>query len=516
MYSLLIVDDEPMALNFIRFVINKYNLPFEICAEGEDGEQAIELADLHKPDFIIIDVDMPLLDGLTAAKIIKTKYPETQIYILTAYEYFEYAQRAVKIRVEDYLLKPLKAETLVEALQNGIMLLTKERTKKGEISSIREQVEQLKPIVKEKMLDDLKKENFDISKFDIILPNIQTKSFKPVGVISVSLLHTGVNQSYLLDAFIDRLKQKCGIGLYSILANGQLILFINEFNRSTIEETVYSWSKILKLQLAVGIAPITKEESIHVAFNKAEEVRRTAVFWGYEGVFGYEDFKNLPYGLSEISRLQKNMYKKLLEKKFSEIEQAFKKQLFEENLVFYSQVMHFSKKIITVLSGNLSELFPDLDCNGFILECEKRLETTETVYQLEETFLSFIYYIGSKIHNNAKNHTEQMVKLAVGYINQNYNKIVTLQLIADYLFLSPSYLSRIFKKYTGEGFSNYLLKIRLEHAHSLLLTGNYTVAQVSKKVGFDDPSYFSFVFKKAHNLTPIQIIHSSSDKKLST
>lgn len=135
MYKLLIVDDEPLIRRGIKSLANLASIGISEIIEGQSGEEAVEMVETHRPELIIMDINMPRMDGLTAAGIIKEKYPEIFIVILTGYDYFEYAQTAIRAKVDDYILKPI-SKSDIEIVLTKIVSLLHEREKRAEYEKL--------------------------------------------------------------------------------------------------------------------------------------------------------------------------------------------------------------------------------------------------------------------------------------------------------------------------------------------------------------------------------------------
>lgn len=120
MYKLLIADDESIIRKGIKKLVNYDNLNISEVLEVEEGQEAVDLANTHHPDIILMDINMPEMDGLTAAKIIKDNNPNVYIIILTGYDYFEYAQTAIRAKVDEYILKPISKKEIEYILKNAI------------------------------------------------------------------------------------------------------------------------------------------------------------------------------------------------------------------------------------------------------------------------------------------------------------------------------------------------------------------------------------------------------------
>ncbi|MFM1571882.1 response regulator [Helcococcus ovis] len=131
MYKLLIADDESIIRKGIKKLVNYENLNITDVLEAEDGKQAIELANTQNPDIILMDINMPEIDGLTAAKLIKENNSNVYIVIITGYDYFEYTQTAIRAKVDDYILKPVSKKDIEYILKSAIDKIDYFRRKKS-------------------------------------------------------------------------------------------------------------------------------------------------------------------------------------------------------------------------------------------------------------------------------------------------------------------------------------------------------------------------------------------------
>lgn len=174
MYKLLIVDDEPLIRRGIKKLTNLHEMGISEIFEAENGEQAIEIVETEKPHIVIMDINMPNMDGLTASSIMKEKHPEIFIVILTGYDYFEYAQTAIRAKVDDYILKPI-SKSDIESVLKKIVAIIVERNKKTEYlqlcndSHVTEDIvltdgEDMESIIKNYMVENLFSVELSLSK----------------------------------------------------------------------------------------------------------------------------------------------------------------------------------------------------------------------------------------------------------------------------------------------------------------------------------------------------------------
>lgn len=186
MYKLLLVDDEPLIRRGIRSLADLENIGISEIVEAENGEDALEKVQSHNPQIILMDINMPDMDGLTAAQIIKENNPEIFIIILTGYDYFEYAQAAIRAKVDDYILKPITKTDIEEVLVKTIGVL-KERNKQINLQKIYEN----------SALDIKDEEKYDTDTSSLIIEYLKENIFSPELSLAKMAEDIGFNSSYL-------------------------------------------------------------------------------------------------------------------------------------------------------------------------------------------------------------------------------------------------------------------------------------------------------------------------------
>ncbi|KJS82885.1 MAG: hypothetical protein JM58_13845 [Peptococcaceae bacterium BICA1-8] len=512
MYNLLIVDDEPTVLRFIKYVISEYSLPFHICGEAVNGEQAVQMADQYKPHLIIMDIHMPLMDGLTAAEIIKKRQPSPIIYVLTAYEYFEYAQKAVRISVNDYLLKPLKPEQLAYTLGESIKKLQHMQAHDTEYISMKNRIEELKPVLRKQIVSEMINYGYITSNALKIKEFVNNNDLIPHAVLVLLLnLKEFVINAGKMEKLIFEIEKRIGMGLYNVISNDKAVFFVNKTtNIKEINETILKIKDEYSVEIFGGLGEL-KQGQPNTAYLEADEISKSAYFWVQNGVFEEKDYIYIPYSVAEIIDIQKQVYEKLLERQNESINDFLDEILnsLKERKYLYIQAVMLIKQMITILLSTLSEQMISMeDTNQIAFKYEQNINNIKTAKELKLVISGLVGELSIRIHSTGETQAEKMVKWAVDYLHNSYYEDISLQGLANKLFISNSYFSRIFKKYTGEGFASYLVKIRIGKAYELLNTGRYSVAEVTQKVGFKDPSYFSAVFKEYQRISPNQVINN--------
>ena len=152
MYNIMIVDDEPIEREAFRLLIKNNFNNLLLVTEAQNGFEAIDLSASLKPDIIVMDIKMPGINGLDATSEIKKKSPYVKFIILSAYNQFDYAQQALKIGAEDFIVKPTKMQALADSINNIIDKLKDEQNKRQIHSVLKNKVEDIKPFVENDMI----------------------------------------------------------------------------------------------------------------------------------------------------------------------------------------------------------------------------------------------------------------------------------------------------------------------------------------------------------------------------
>ena len=163
MYSVFLVDDEPIVLEGIRTKIDWESSGFTFAGEATDGEIALSMIHELKPDILITDIKMPFMDGLELSAAIKKTQPWIKIIILSGHDEFDYAKKAISIGIEDYLLKPFTSEDVITSLKKAAAQIDRERTQLSDISKMKEELKTHEKLVQKEFLINLVHGSADMS-----------------------------------------------------------------------------------------------------------------------------------------------------------------------------------------------------------------------------------------------------------------------------------------------------------------------------------------------------------------
>lgn len=390
MWKVLIADDEAIIREGIRESIDWNEFNMEVVAEAEDGEEALELALRHRVDVLFVDLSMPIMDGLTLMKYAREKLPNCHMIVITGYDEFSYAQEAIRLQVDDYLLKPTDPQRLREV-----------------VAKVKEKLEQEQ---KEKQYREL-------------LTNQVQKH--------IHVLRQQLGMEWVAGRLTDEdiMRQLSLLGL----------------SRSCPAQVVVIQWFSFKNQ------PIVSDRDRQLLLFAIEKAVSELLGDGEKIVF--RDSNEFIVVIS---------WKPISEEQCRQMETALKQHLYIRASVY----------IETVEGGMV----------GVATAYEKCKEQ-----MVEESRLSPI------------------VRRARQYIQKHFSQSdLTLESVAEFLNVSPVYLSRMIKQELGISFIHLLTKIRMEKAAELLLSTELPIHEIAERVGYDTQHYFSTAFKKAMGVSPNQ------------
>ncbi|EKQ56219.1 MAG: response regulator (CheY-like and AraC-type DNA-binding domain containing protein) [Clostridium sp. Maddingley MBC34-26] len=438
--KILLADDEKYDRETVKHIIKQnFSEKLEVY-EAKNGREAIELSESIRPDMVIIDIKMPGIDGIQALKEISVTLPNLYSIILTAYDYFDFAQEAVKINVKEYLLKPFTKEEIVEKITAGIRWVQKEQNKRKSEIEDKEKIYTLLPVL-ENQLSDLiindKLKGIDygmylrylnmnfVNSYAMVISIKDKYAFKDISRIEKDEIKIKIGE--YIKEYINR-KYKC-IGNYVFYE--ELTYFIQ------IENENISDFKNLKIDLA---------------FNIRREIKKRFDV-------------SIRAGLGET---------------FDSVEQIVES---------YRQ----ATKCLVYNSDNVNIIYID-DVND-------KLAKDQFITNVKENKNRNTNKIKMKLFEDVKD-----------FIRENIETELELEKVANNFGLSVYYFSRTFKEVTGINFSDYVNKCRIDIAKELLSNGEMNVKEVCYKVGYNDPNYFSKVFKKYEGVSPVNFKISIEEK----
>lgn len=538
MYKMLIVDDNPHEWKGISEKIDWISTGIEIVGGCSNGKKALELIDELKPNIILTDIAMPVMDGIEMAKQLRISHPHIKIVFMSCHYEFDYAKSAIDLDIYGYVLKPFVAAELLSAIRKVIKIMDTESTVQQEKAQMIKQLERLTPLLQEQFLRELV---FGLSHGeDDISEKLLFLNMGPVKDLTLRVLYLEVMDyetvisgmkvvdKYLISYSITRMLESLSsqnLRTYplQISSGGFAVLLVHSgYDNSTdtlfIEQLVELKDlieKTLNIRIAIGVSKTAS------SFQDAALLYQQSVNSIKARVYSDENRINL---YEEIEKIQSIIFEETvnLQELFKEVKdiitldnadtiKAFIDKYLTCNIASQSEsyVKSFSFAVVNHLHIALLQMDESLDAvfNGSIAVWSKlsRFDSIKDIRQwIYNILLMTREYLCSK---SAAGHG-QIIKKIKDIIHEKYNENLTLTYIANAINFSPCHASNTFKSVTGKTIFDYVMEYRMERAKELLKDPYSKIYLVSEQVGYTNKSHFSMQFKKYTGLTPMEYKNS--------
>ncbi|MVX62485.1 response regulator [Clostridium chromiireducens] len=530
LYRIMIVDDEEeIRLGIIKKIDWESN-GFIVVGDAENGQDALEKAEKLQPDVIMTDIKMPFMDGLELGKKLVELMPSTKIIVFSGCDDFEYAHKAIKINVVEYVLKPINSIELTEVLVRLKEQLDREYNEKRNLETLYKYYIKSLPVIREQFLVgaiegkinegqwneqaenlgiDFKYENFAVALIHAD-GKINIEESESNMSIQNELTLTPISIKKIIDENMDKYCKFVSF-LYSnmvvVIGNLQnkedILLFIKGIN-----EVCKIYKRIMNLTISSGIGYVYNNTSeIRYSYRSAQSALDYRFVLGTGKAIYIDDVEpdnsiQLQFDEQE-ERAMLNAIKISSEDEIAiTIENLFKKiedllLPFNQYRIYFMEIITSILKLVQTYNLDVEELFgKNFDCYSF-------LEGFNSINEVREWFVQKAVKVNIYIKRERINSSMLLIEKAKQYIKDNYSDYdVSVEKLCSELHVSPTYFSTIFKRETGMNFVNYLTTLRLEEAVKLLNTTDDKTYMIAEKVGYPEANYFSYVFKKKFGVSP--------------
>lgn len=523
MRKLLVVDDEELIRKGLISRMIHHGFDFDQIAEASNGREALEAIRETRPDIVITDVRMPDIDGIQLIRCAKDLYPEIRFIIISGYAEFEYAEQALNMGVNGYLLKPIADKELVETLKRVL----KEIENKLILEDINNKKESLERYIENLSLEQkinqiihstgLKTSEDSISYMDIeedskyvlALVNIDGKTYyqSPYKYQEIELVKTNVIK---VIEEIDTNCRKLIVNNYK--DTNQIIILFMHCNTSILKhesdifltKALNSLAKKLMVSVTIGSSGIEVNLTSEL-YRQAKEAFQQRLVYGNGEIYKYSNIQasvNLMIPKNEIRLLQKYIERCDI----GNVEIILKNIFSDKNFngVLEAYIRFVWMEIINILLKVGNDLHPDLlnnfDLNLLDVEILDKFDDIDEIISYLYTLIIDFLKLDKAVDLNCKSK----IKMIIKHIEQHFEEELTLNDLAYKYALSPNYFSTVFKKETGKTVVNFITEVRIKNACRLLVETKDSVVEISNKVGYEDSQYFFRVFKKITGKTPLE------------
>ncbi len=526
MYQLLIVDDEQIVTDSVQFMVKKYIHTPMRTETAHSGREAIEKAVDCRPDFVVIDIKMPGINGLDAIREIKNLYTGALFIVISAFAKFDYAKEAIQLGVIEYLNKPLSRKNLVPALENAVRLKEQEQSKLKAELDYREKIAYARPALENSLIHY------------IMFPDDHTAEIESLqkildlhgdgGYIMTVLLGSGKDAAGILrsedtvrklyPALREAFQESSADSVVGPVAVNRVTVYLactmdaepSGDIASGVYEKLRSLGTDLKFRIGVGRRYPSRKD-LHKSY---EESVKAADFEPGEGVVRVGD---IPAGTETSRRYPQSAEKDLL-KKISCGETDAALAAFETLFIWFSERYTGPDELKSALIRLVVILFGIPDSRGMESDSPADSRYIQEFLSLRDVnsvrvwMESAIRRIGGAMEGTHSRKLSPVIRIAADYIAQNYNRNITLEDVSEAVNVSPTYFSKMFKDEVGSTFIDYVTMLRIRQAKNLIAEGKLSNKEICDVVGYSDPNYFSRVFKKTVGATPTEYRTSLSVK----
>lgn len=536
MLKIFLAEDEVIVRETIKRMIPWENLGFELVGEAADGEMALPLLIRQQPDLLITDIKMPFMDGLTLARLAKKEVPGLKVVILSGYDDFNYAKQAINIGVEDYLLKPITKNALIERLTEIRSRYEDEKTQREYYEKFHREMQAYEKNSSRDFFEALVSGSLDMMELykraeklglDIVAESYNILIF----TMNCNEDFSGQREGYssweaesleMLEKFFTghpfAMLFRSNIFSYGVLIKGEKNS-IRENTRICVEEIrkIFDRKEDNKEWFVAVGESVERLSQIQKSYHSAS--RAFSQRYLYDGkVLYYDEMlamekKDVTNDDSEylqkvdVNALNPTILQKFLSNGLLEETENFVQDYFYaigqepmESVVFRSYV------ILNVRFSVLSFL-KELGCDTKTLEPEDTEKIlAESGRNMESTIAYAEKLVSQAIQlrdRNSGNKNRSILKTAVDFIDQHYmEEDMSLNKAANAANVSANHFSALFSQNMGQTFIEYLTSLRMDKAKEYLRCTGMRSSEIAGEVGYKDAHYFSYLFKKTQGMTP--------------
>ena len=526
MCRILVVDDEPIAVEAAVYLIKKNFESMNIVGTSRSGKDAIEKAYNLHPEIIIMDINMPGINGLDAMKQIRLVNPTVRFIVISAFDYFDYAVEAVALGVEEYLLKPVKEQKFIETLSKVVDQINIKRNTMKKNLEQQERLEMIIPILETGFMNSLCLYGENTKELQDYCDLFgYSKSSGYVMSIEFGQKHSrqienkigaGVQGEKLYAEYKKIINSSCTCIVGPIMLNRIIVYIFDESKEECFEqksESVRLAQKIINRALRLYPDIFIGIGRYHISIMDAKKSYQESLFalralsasdeddeTSHTQILHVDDIiEKIEYTESDYEQqIENEIYVRVAEhdETLAQVafEQIYARMSADSNMNFgaiknrmIGLVVGFGKRWGNVIGDYYGVLGEIISANDEVI-----------LYQICK------HYINQTVHqitSGRQRKVNSIIEKANQYIEDHYAEEISLEEVAKEVNLSSYYFSRFYKEEAGINFSDKLVNVRIDMAKELLKREDLSIKDVCYMVGYMEPNYFSKIFKKATGCT---------------
>ncbi|MDR2446694.1 MAG: response regulator [Treponema sp.] len=534
MLKVFLVEDEIVVREGIRNSVPWGKTAYILAGEAPDGEMALPIIQDIKPDIIITDIRMPFMDGLALSRIVRKTLPWIKIIILSGHDEFEYAREALSIGVEGYLLKPVSSDDMLKALDKVALRISEEQANLRDIENLKEKLRDASSLLRDKWLGDFingrisgtsalengKDFGVDLSSRFYIACAIAVKPScgktarqGAVGPLAAAFIIKSITENYSSCVFF-----KESAAAFAFIVKGDTASAVEETAYTIAQAVIHEVRRDTDYGAAIGIGPgVERAGEVPASFKAALATAKTLAEKSQFKIADAGNAAGCPPSCISDTTFYKNapfssingdfMFTKLKYAAKGDVDSILEGYTgmlgnsFDENPMFAylvtGEIIIAASRIVETLGGDITIISP------FALTQNEVSEFASSKEAFLKKLRSLLNVVIEWRDAHSGGRYQAVIMKAREYIDLNYTSgEISLHSTANSIGISPNHLSAVFAQETGENFIDYLTRVRIEKAKFLLKNTAMKSADIAYETGFNDPHYFSYIFKKNTGMSP--------------
>ncbi|MFX3634550.1 MAG: response regulator [Candidatus Pristimantibacillus sp.] len=522
MFQVLLVDDEALARNDVKSMLDWEKHGFTIYGEAHNGTVALSMIEQHPPHIAILDVSMPIMNGLELSRMIRDRFPKVKMIMLSSFDDYDYVRACLMNGTMDYLLKHrLNSADLLSLLNRAVQDLQVEERELEARSAQTKMIERLSPVIHREYVANLARdvqeageELESYARDNRLYTHSVIYAAAAVQIVPFLLLtetFTDVQKNRLVLQATDVMQMAIGDihkRTVGYVGEGRFIVLFSSEDRSehtvttqinqAMSSLTHSLEKFLNLKCVYAMGQLCgRLRQLGVSYSKANQDMNDIFYQSLntsilrDSLF-IEEQKQLLLFLEKLDRERINH---VLSTIFATV---------RSQPVYAMTVQIIVSEMLHIVEMSLKRHFPHASIvDNNLIPMRSELGRMGSVAELEQWLLNYYGRVVEAIKKQQAGGTySRHISKAIQFITENYASNISLDITASALSLNPSYLSRLFKEETQLTFTEYLNRVRIKTSCMLMESGHYSLKQISSQIGFVNYTYFFKVFKIIAGMTP--------------
>ena len=545
-YDIMLIDDEAAILEHLRSLIEWEKLPLNLVACAQDSETARELYLSHRPNIIITDIKIPIINGLELAKELTALDPNLRVIVITGFSDIDYVKDAVNLGAISFLTKPIQTEEVNNSLRRAVEYFRDLREKEYAQLQAKNLLAESLPVMQQRFIHQLlynsdfygearaRKKCAEFELEGIFVGEYVVATLKPDFAEQRDSEDVGKGERekggeqldlmlFAIKNMLDELLAKAGCPAFSTYnyGSGRLYAIVGldeETDFEPLDQVFENLQRHFKfffnVNVLVGVSDTQRE--LMQLYRAREQSERALVFSDSRRDMDLIYYRTIGHPASpesvETEKIQDLLYEYFMSEKYEEKEMT---ELVESAITVVSSrageqfadpltaARKFCLQFVTTLVHALFKLDIMEEWLDDYVKFIGLIHSVDTMAKLSRYTNDLIRTLADVLHISRDGSGNYLIEQAKQYIKNNYNKTsLGLDEVSRAINISSIYLCKLFSRHTDSSFTEYVNRVRINEAKRLLRETDLRIQEISDRVGYAQAKYFNYVFKRLEQVTP--------------